>query len=160
MSMGSGCSALGLMPMSAPAKICQTSPALDLLENKKKVQRNSLYHWVLWREALRGEKEATARSNPNSPMPLPRSRLSFNWKVGVAWNKNKLGHAHCQALGALLWFVKCFLGVKKKDSYKKHPCPHLCQTLIQTEDKIHIYFTPSKEKMYFLYAEKTEKYIE
>jgi len=78
MSMGSGCSALGLMPMSAPAKICQTSPALDLLENKKKVQRNSLYHWVLWREALRGEKEATARSNPNSPMPLPRSRLSFN----------------------------------------------------------------------------------
>ena len=84
MSMGSGCSALGLMPMSAPAKICQTSPALDLLENKKKVQRNSLYHWVLWREALRGEKD---RTNPNSPMPLPRSRLSFNWKVGVAWNK-------------------------------------------------------------------------
>lgn len=44
--------------MSAPAKICQTSsPALDLLETKKKVQRNSLYHWVLWREALRGEKD-------------------------------------------------------------------------------------------------------
>jgi len=75
MSTGSSCSALGLMPMSAPAKICQTSPALDLLENKKKVQRNSLYHWVLWREALRGEKD---RTNPNSPMPLPRSRLSFN----------------------------------------------------------------------------------
>ena len=96
MSMGSGCSALGLMPMSAPAKICQTSPALDLLENKKKVQRNSLYHWVLWREALRGEKD---RTNPNNPMPLPRSRLSFNWKVGVAWNRIKLGHAQRQALG-------------------------------------------------------------
>ena len=65
-----------------------------------------------------------------------------------------------QVLGALLWFVKCFLGVKKEDSYKNTPSPHLCQTLIQTEDKIHIYFTPSKAKMYFLYAEKTEKYIE
>jgi hypothetical protein len=43
---------------SAPSKFCQTaSPALDLLETKKKVQRNSLYHWVLWREALRGEKD-------------------------------------------------------------------------------------------------------
>merc|ERR1739848_413212 len=49
--------------MSAPPKLfCQSSstpasPALDLLETKKKVQRNSLYHWVLWREALRGEKD-------------------------------------------------------------------------------------------------------
>ena len=67
------CSTLGLMPMSAPAKICQTeSPALDLLETKKKVQRNSLYHWVLWREALRGEKDRTNN-------PTPRARLSFNW---------------------------------------------------------------------------------
>ena len=53
---------------SAPAKICQNSPALDLLESKKKVQRNSLYHWVLWREALRGEKDRVTQ---------PR-RLSFN----------------------------------------------------------------------------------
>ena len=60
--------------MSAPPKICQSSPALDLLENKKKVQRNSLYHWVLWREALRGEKDRV--SGPGSPHP-PR-RLSFN----------------------------------------------------------------------------------
>ena len=60
--------ALGLMTMSAPAKICQTSPALDLLETKKKVQRNSLYHWVLWREALRGEKDRTNKdSNPPRP---------------------------------------------------------------------------------------------
>ena len=56
---------------------------------------------------------------------------------------------------------KMLLGGEKKEySYKNTPVPHLCQTLIQTEDKIHIYFTPSKEKMYFLYAEKTEKYIE
>ena len=48
------------------------SPALDLLETKKKVQRNSLYHWVLWREALRGEKDRTNN-------PTPRARLSFNW---------------------------------------------------------------------------------
>lgn len=54
---------------SAPAKICQNSPALDLLESKKKVQRNSLYHWVLWREALRGEKDRVTTH--------PR-RLSFN----------------------------------------------------------------------------------
>jgi len=60
---GSWCSA------SAPAKICQTSPALEMLETKKKVQRNSLYHWVLWREALRGEKDRV-QSNPR--------RLSFN----------------------------------------------------------------------------------
>ena len=53
---------------SAPAKICQTSPALDLLESKKKVQRNSLYHWVLWREALRGEKDRVTHPK----------RLSFN----------------------------------------------------------------------------------
>merc|ERR1712150_320793 len=47
------------LSLSAPAKICQNqSPALDLLETKKKVQRNSLYRWVVWREALRGEKEA------------------------------------------------------------------------------------------------------
>ena len=159
MSMGSGCSALGLMPMSAPAKICQTSPALDLLENKKKVQRNSLYHWVLWREALRGEKEATARSNPNSPMPLPRSRLSFNWKVGVAWNKIRSRLPNAKHWGTAL-VCKMLFGGEKRRFVQKHPCPHLCQTLIQTEDKIHIYFTPSKEKMYFLYAEKTEKYIE
>lgn len=48
------------LSLSAPAKICQNSPALDLLESHKKVQRNSLYHWVLWREALRGEKDRTA----------------------------------------------------------------------------------------------------
>merc|ERR1719510_576839 len=60
---GSWCSA------SAPAKICQSSPALEMLETKKKVQRNSLYHWVLWREALRGEKDRV-QSNPR--------RLSFN----------------------------------------------------------------------------------
>jgi len=81
----SGCSsssALGsLMPMSAPAKInCQTtSPALDLLETKKKVQRNSLYHWVLWREALRGEKDRTKEPNqPQSPRP---TRLSFSTEI-------------------------------------------------------------------------------
>merc|ERR1719220_1358515 len=67
MSTSASSSALGLLPMSAPAKICQTSPALDLLETKKKVQRNSLYHWVLWREALRGEKDRT--NNPNAPHP-------------------------------------------------------------------------------------------
>ena len=55
---------------SAPAKLCQTaSPALDLLETKKKAQRNSLYHWVLWREALRGEKDRV-QANPR--------RLSFS----------------------------------------------------------------------------------
>ena len=44
---------------SAPPKIhtAIASPALELLETKKKVQRNGLYHWVLWREALRGEKD-------------------------------------------------------------------------------------------------------
>ena len=69
--------ALGLMTMSAPAKICQTSPALDLLETKKKVQRNSLYHWVLWREALRGEKD---RTNKDSNPPRP-TRLSFSTEI-------------------------------------------------------------------------------
>ena len=81
MSTSGSSSALGLMPMSAPAKICQTSPALDLLETKKKVQRNSLYHWVLWREALRGEKDRT--NNPNVPHPQsPRpTRLSFSTEI-------------------------------------------------------------------------------
>ena len=71
------------LSMSAPAKICQNnqaSPALDLLESKKKVQRNSLYHWVLWREALRGEKD---RANPAGSSPgaaNPKARLSFSWK--------------------------------------------------------------------------------
>merc|ERR1711874_609032 len=74
----SGSSTLGLMPMSAPAKICQTSPALDLLETKKKVQRNSLYHWVLWREALRGEKDRT--NNPPQSPPRP-TRLSFSTEI-------------------------------------------------------------------------------
>ena len=63
------------MSWTAPARFCQnntTSPALDLLETKKKVQRNSLYHWVLWREALRGEKDRVQGSN------ITR-RLSFNW---------------------------------------------------------------------------------
>ena len=114
MSTGSSCSALGLMPMSAPAKICQTSPALDLLENKKKVQRNSLYHWILWREALRGKKD---RANPNSPMPLARSRLSFNWKVGVAWNKVR--SRPLPSIGAL--FVKCFLEGEERRFVQKHP---------------------------------------
>ena len=62
------------MSWTAPARFCQnntTSPALDLLETKKKVQRNSLYHWVLWREALRGEKDRVQGSN------ITR-RLSFN----------------------------------------------------------------------------------
>ena len=62
-------------PWTAPARFCQnsstTSPALDLLETKKKVQRNSLYHWVLWREALRGEKDRVQGST------ITR-RLSFN----------------------------------------------------------------------------------
>jgi len=79
--------------------------------------------------------------------------------VGVAWNKIKLGHAQTPSIGALLWFVKCFLGVKKNSSYKNTPVPPVPDSH-STEDKIHIYFTPSKEKMYFLYAEKTEKYIE
>lgn len=52
---------------SAPPKLCKPSPALELLENKKKAQRNSLYHWVLWREALKGEKDRS--TNPR--------RLSF-----------------------------------------------------------------------------------
>lgn len=67
------------MIMSAPAKICQSSPALDLLESKKKVQRNSLYHWVLWREALRGEKDRATTSSPTSSgSSINRSRLAFN----------------------------------------------------------------------------------
>jgi len=57
---GNNSSSSSFLSLSAPAKICQNnSPALDLLETKKKVQRNSLYHWVLWREALRGEKDRT-----------------------------------------------------------------------------------------------------
>ena len=67
---------------SAPAKICQNSPALDLLESKKKVQRNSLYHWVLWREALRGEKDRVTTH--------PR-RLSFNWKYIQKKTEKKIG---------------------------------------------------------------------
>merc|ERR1712168_657847 len=42
MSTSGSSSALGLMPMSAPAKICQTSPALDLLETKKKSTKKQL----------------------------------------------------------------------------------------------------------------------
>ncbi len=61
------------LSLSAPAKICQASPALDLLETKKKVQRNSLYHWVLWREALRGEKDRTQKELVPS-----RAKLAFN----------------------------------------------------------------------------------
>jgi hypothetical protein len=38
---------------TTPAK----SPVLELLESKKKGQRSGLYQWVLWREALKGEKD-------------------------------------------------------------------------------------------------------
>ena len=79
---GNNSSSSSFLSLSAPAKICQNnSPALDLLETKKKVQRNSLYHWVLWREALRGEKDRT--NNPNVPHPQsPRpTRLSFSTEI-------------------------------------------------------------------------------
>jgi hypothetical protein len=33
------------------------SPVLELLQSKKKGQRSGLYQWVLWREALKGEKD-------------------------------------------------------------------------------------------------------
>lgn len=75
---GSGAAAAGSMIMSAPAKMCQSSPALDLLESKKKVQRNSLYHWVLWREALRGEKDRATSSPTSAGSSINRSRLAFN----------------------------------------------------------------------------------
>jgi hypothetical protein len=38
---------------TTPAK----SPVLELLQSKKKGQRSGLYQWVLWREALKGEKD-------------------------------------------------------------------------------------------------------
>ena len=38
-------------PQSSKSKV------LRLLESKMKGQRNSLYEWVLWREALKGEKD-------------------------------------------------------------------------------------------------------
>jgi hypothetical protein len=80
--------------------------------------------------------------------------------VGVAWNRIKLDHAHCQALGALLWFVKCFWGVKKEDSYKNTPVPTCVRLSFKLKIRYISILHPVKKKMYFLYAEKTEKYIE
>lgn len=49
------------------------SPALELLESKKKGLRSGLYQWVLWREALKGEKDR--RASCGSPTPtLPSSQ--------------------------------------------------------------------------------------
>jgi hypothetical protein len=89
--------------------------------------------------------------------PVPDSHTTEKW----AWLGIKLGHTYpTPSIGGTALVCKMLFGGQKRRFVQKHPCSHLCQTLIQTEDKIHIYFTPSKAKMYFLYAEKTEKYIE
>ena len=146
MSMGSGCSALGLMPMSAPAKICQTSPALDLLENKKKVQRNSLYHWVLWREALRGIKDCKTQTAP-CHSPVPDSHSTEKW----AWLGIKLGQAYpTPSIGGTALVCKMLFGGEKRTFRTKNtPVPTCARLSFKLKIRYISILHPVKKKCIF-----------
>jgi hypothetical protein len=59
------------------------SPVLELLQSKKKGQMSCLYQWVLWREALKGEKD---RKNED---PAERTCVIRNLNSNVKEKTNK-----------------------------------------------------------------------
>jgi hypothetical protein len=75
-----------MVTMSMPALPAAASPALELLESKKKGQRSGLYQWVLWREALKGEKDRRASSLSSLPSPGPASAASPRDK-SASWRR-------------------------------------------------------------------------
>lgn len=67
-------------PQSSKSKV------LRLLESKMKGQRNSLYEWVLWREALKGEKDRIRSQSLDRARSRVLMRWSFCQTIYFRWN--------------------------------------------------------------------------